>query len=101
MPNFQVEVPHQLERDEAAEKLRRYSEMAKSGMPAEISNLEENWDEEGNLAFSFTALGFQVSGQMISYAEIVVVSGKLPFAALPFRGMIEKQLVERIQAALG
>ena len=100
MPNFQVEVSHQLERELAAEKLRRYSEAAKSEMPAEISNLEEIWDEEGNLVFSFTALGFKVSGQMISYAEIIVVSGKLPFAALPFRGMIEKQLVARIQSAL-
>lgn len=100
MPNFQVEVSHQMDRDVVAEKLRRYSEDAKAQMPAEISNLQEDWDEEGNLTFSFTALGFKVSGQMISHAEIVVVSGKLPFAALPFRGMIEKQLVERIQSAL-
>lgn len=100
MPKFQVEVPHELDRQLAAEKLRQYSEQAKSQMPAEISNLEEIWDEEGNLVFSFTALGFKVSGEMISYTEIIVISGNLPFAALPFRGMIEKQLVERIQSAL-
>ncbi len=100
MPNFQVEVPHELERNDAAEKLRQFSDNAKSEMPPEISELVENWDDDGNLEFSFKALGMQVSGQMVSLAERIVVSGKIPFAALPFRGMIEKQLVERIQTAL-
>jgi hypothetical protein len=100
MPNFQVEVPHEMQRDQAAKKLRDFSEQARSQMPAEISDLEESWDDEDNLSFSFKALGFKVSGAMVSQTENVVVSGNLPFAALPFRGMIEAQLVERIRSAL-
>lgn len=100
MPNFQVEVPHQLPRDEAASKLRQFSDQAREQMPAEISDLQEDWDDNGNLDFSFKAMGFKVSGQMVSSSETVVISGNLPFAALPFRGLIEQKLVERIQLAL-
>lgn len=100
MPNFQVEVPHQLDRNEAASKLRAFTEKSRDSIPPEISELREEWDDNGNLDFSFKALGFKVAGQMVSTQENVTVSGSIPFAALPFRGMIEKQLVERIQSAL-
>ena len=100
MASFKVQVPHQLTREVAAARLKDHSEQARADMPREISKLVEEWDDEGNLTFSFSAMGFAVSGKMVSCENDVSVEGKIPFAALPFRGMIESQLVKRIKTAL-
>ena len=100
MASFKVQVPHQLTREVAAARLREHSERSRADMPKEISNLVEEWDDEGNLDFSFSAMGFSLSGTMVSCGADVTVEGKIPFAALPFRGMIESQLVKKIETAL-
>ena len=100
MASFKVQVPHQLSREDAAARLKEHSERARADMPREISELVEEWDDQGNLEFSFSAMGFAVKGAMVSCNDAVTVSGKIPFAALPFRGLIESQLVKRIETAL-
>ena len=100
MANFKVQVPHQLTREEASARIKEHSEKSKADMPREISNLVEEWDDDGNLDFSFKAMGFAISGSMVSGQDAITVSGKIPFAALPFRGMIESQLVQKIESAL-
>ena len=65
-----------------------------------VTDVEESWDEDGNLNFSFKALGFEVSGQMVTCDSQVTVAGNLPFAALPFRGAIESEVKQRLQEAI-
>ena len=100
MASFKVQVPHQLSREDAAARLKEHSERARADMPREISELVEEWYDQGNLEFSFSAMGFVVKGAMVSCNDAVTVAGKIPVAALPFRGLIESQLVKRIETAL-
>lgn len=100
MPKFSVNVPHQIERVHAVEKLKTFMQAARSDSPVELSNVEEIWTEGGDLDFSFSAMGFRVTGRMLTGIDFVSVSGTLPFAALPFRGKLENQLAEKIREAV-
>ena len=100
MPNFNVNVPHDVERSIAVDKLKSFMVAAKEDSPVELKDVEENWDNDGNLQFAFSAMGFRVEGQLSTEGKEVVVNGKLPFAALPFRGALETQLKTKILEAI-
>jgi len=100
MAKFNVVVDHAIERDEAVSKLRTFSDRIREDMPVDVSDVKEDWDEAGNLNFSFKAMGFTVSGTMVTCNDKVTVKGKLPFAALPFRGAIESQIAGKVREAI-
>ena len=100
MPSFNVSVDHESLRDEIVIRLRKFSDQVRDQSMVEVSALEENWDDSGNLVFSFLALGFKVSGTMVTCEERVTVAGKIPFAAVPFRGSIERQIADNIRNAI-
>lgn len=101
MPNLQVSVPHQLNRVEAYDRLRMYSSQVRSDFAAQVTHVEEHWSEDGVATFSFRLMGFRVSGKTVALEDQVHVAVDLPFAAIPIRGLIEKEIVTRIQSALG
>lgn len=101
MPSFNVNVPHEIERAQAVTKLKSFMVDAKENSPVELKDVEETWDEAGNLQFAFSAMGFRIAGQMLTEGQQVVVSGDLPFAALPFRGALETQIESKIREAIG
>ncbi len=100
MPSFNVFVDHDSEREEVVSRLQGFSDRIRENMPVDISDVEESWDDKGNLTFAFSALGFKVSGVLATCDKKVSVNGKLPFAALPFRGAIESQISEKIAEAI-
>ena len=100
MPKFNVNVPHEIERAEAIEKLKSFMVDAKQNAPVELKDVEESWDDNGNLAFAFSAMGFRIAGQMVTEGQEIAVSGDLPFAAMPFRGALENQLATKIREAI-
>lgn len=100
MPSFQVQVDHQTDRQSAISCLRQYAETVRQELAGQVSDVSEQWDDDGNLAFSFSAMGMTVSGQMRTCEQQVSLNGKLPFAAIPFRGMIEQKIAERLRLAL-
>lgn len=100
MPKFSVEVPHEVERSEAAVRLRTFSDRVRADLPGEVKEIQETWDEAGNLDFAFRAMGFTVSGRMENRPGSVHVAGTIPFAALPFRGAIERQIAEKVREAI-
>ncbi len=101
MAKFNVVVDHSIERDEAVSRLRGFSNRMREDVPVEVTELVETWDESGNLSFAFKALGFTISGSVVTCHESVTIVGNLPFAALPFRGAIENQIAEKIREAIG
>ena len=101
MPKFNVAVNHDLPRDDVVARLKRFSVLVREDMSAHVSDLCEEWDDEGNLRFSFSAMGFDVSGNVVACSRSVTVIGDLPFVALPFRGAIESQIIEKIREAIG
>jgi hypothetical protein len=100
MAKFNVVVDHQVQREEAVTKLRQFSNRMREVVAVEVTEIEETWDQSGNLLFSFKALGFKVSGSMVTCASKVTIIGSLPFAALPFRGAIENQIAEKVKEAI-
>ena len=100
MAKFNVVVQHEIQRELAVTRLRGFADKIRGDTPVEVSELEEVWDENGNLTFSFKALGFKVSGSMVTCESKVTVVGNLPFAALPFRGAIETQIADQVRLAI-
>jgi Putative polyhydroxyalkanoic acid system protein (PHA_gran_rgn) len=100
MARFSVEVPHEVDRTLAAGRLRGFSDRMRSRLPGDVKDIEERWDADGNLDFSFRAFGFSVSGRLENRLGIIAVAGTIPLVALPFRGRIENEIRERIREAI-
>jgi len=100
LEDAQANGDHETKRTEAVTRLRTFSDRIRDEAPVEVSEVEENWDDSGNLSFSFKAMGFKISGSMVTCEQKVTVAGDLPFAALPFRGVIETQIAEKVREAV-
>jgi hypothetical protein len=100
MAKFNVIVDHSINRDEAVSRLKGFSNRMRDEVPIEVTEVVETWDDSGNLVFAFKALGFRISGSVVTCQESVTIVGDLPFAALPFRGAIESQIAEKIKEAI-
>jgi len=101
VPNFKVVVNHAMQRDLVVGRLRDFSEQIRSNAPLVLSEIREVWDETGNLEFSFSAKGLQISGSMTTTHSDVTVDGKLPWVALPLKSSLESQIAFQIRQALG
>lgn len=100
MPGFKVSVPHRHDTVIVAQRLRMFTDKLRNELTVEVSDLVEEWDSEGNLRFAFRTQGMQISGKLENRLSEVLVTGTIPFLALPFRGMIENQLAEKIREAI-
>ena len=94
-------MPHEHGRSEAIEKLKSFSDTMRENMPDGVSNVEETWDDNGNLSFKVQGMGMEIAGTLEPRETEVQLTGNLPFAALPFRGLIEAQLKTGLEDALG
>jgi hypothetical protein len=101
MPGFRIAVPHQLQREVVVERLRGFADRVRHESPVSLTEVVESWDPEGNLSFSFRAMGFKVSGSVITSSTEVHVSGNLPWTAVLMRGEIENQIAEKIRQVIG
>ena len=100
MPKIQFSVAHSHDKATVVEKLKNFSTEMRSNLPDGVSDVEESWSDEGNLQFKITGMGMEISGTLVPSDNEVQLDGILPFAALPFRGMIESQLKTGIEQAL-
>ncbi len=96
MPKLDMTIPHHLSQDEALKRIKGLLGEVKTGFAAKISDLREEWN--GNSGkFSFSAMGFSVSGTLIVKSSEMELSGNLPFAATFFKGKIESTIRERAE----
>ena len=100
MPKFNVNVDHSMGRQPAIEKLQSFSEELKVQYSREVTEVTETWNEDGTLDFSIKAMGVTITGIMNPSDDQVNVDGQLPFAALPFRGMIQNQIETELRRLL-
>jgi len=100
MPGFKVSVDHQLGKEVAVQRLKSFADVVRTEMAGQVSNVQESWDEQGFFHFAFSAMGMSIEGKMETTEIAVRVEGKIPFAAVPFKGMIEKTIAEKINHAL-
>jgi len=69
MPKFNIDLAHGQDRAAVVEKLRSFLQSAIDDKPDVVSEVEESWDDEGNLDFAFSAMGFRVAGKVVTDEE--------------------------------
>ncbi|MEC9091897.1 MAG: polyhydroxyalkanoic acid system family protein [Planctomycetota bacterium] len=100
MPGFKANVEHRLGKDVALQRLKSFSEEVRAKYGSQISEMQENWDEQGNLKFGFKAMGLTISGELVVDDQEARINGQLPFAAVAFRGTIEQEITAALKNAL-
>ncbi|SRR5690606_29141147 len=99
MPSFSTEVPHSLGREEAKQRLENFLQRAAQMYKDQVSELQGEWTGD-TLNFHITTYGFKISGALTVEDNLVRLTGNLPFAAVAFRGKIEKSFAAELQRAL-
>ena len=99
MAAFSVEVPHNLGKQAATDRLKSLMDHVRSQYEGQVSDMQQKWTDN-QLDFSFRTLGFGISGTLTVEEKFVRVEGQLPFAIMAFRGTIENQLRTEMQKAL-
>ena len=94
-----MNIPHQLTQDEALKRIHIHFEEIKNEFADKISNLQEEWKEYTG-TFSFSFMGFSVSGTMSVNPSEVTLSSSLPLAATFLKGKIESTIRERAETLL-
>jgi hypothetical protein len=99
MAKLNMSIPHHLSQDEALNRIKRLLGQVKQQYADRVTDLRESW--EGNVGtFSFSAMGFSVSGTLNVTPSDVELNGNLPFAAGLFKGKIEQTIRERAEELL-
>jgi len=99
MPSLNMSIPHKLTQQEALQRIRALLPEMKSDFADKIKDLNEEWN--GNTGtFSFTAMGFAVSGILTVNESTVDLDGNLPFAASFFKGTIKSVIEQKAKQVL-
>jgi hypothetical protein len=99
MPRLNMAVSHNLTQDEAVKRMKNLLNDVKTQFADKISDLHEEWD--GNMGkFTFSAMGFPVSGTLDVKTSQVEISGDLPIAAILFKRKIESTIRDRTETLL-
>ena len=99
MAKLNMLISHKLSQDEALRRIKTLLGEVKNQFADKVSELCEEWNgNTGN--FSFSAMGFFVSGILTVKTSEVELSGTLPFAASFFKGKIESTIRERAEKLL-
>lgn len=96
MPGFHVEKPHSLGQEAAIQRVQRVLEKMRSRFEGQVKDMQQEWDGHV-MSFSFRTMGVNIGGTMEVLEELVVVKGSLPFAAMLFKGQIEKSIGEELE----
>lgn len=100
MPSFKAEVPHNLGQEQAKSRLTRFADRLRETYQSQVKNLEETWVDDNTLNFSFSTFGFSIKGTVNVLADLVKLEGNLPFAAVMFKGKIEKEIHSQLEKIL-
>ena len=99
MPSIKISIPHKLGADEAKKRIKNLISDAQQQLGNKVSDVKESWtDNRGD--FSFRAMGFSVSGTLKVEPTTADLEINLPFAALPLKGRVEKEISNRAKELL-
>ena len=99
MPKIKVSVPHNLSQDEAKSRISRLVADSRAKFGDKVSDLKEAWT--GNVdAFSFSAMGFSIDGQLEVQPAEVVIDINFPWAAIPFKSLVESEIIKHARELL-
>ena len=95
MAKLTLAIPHQLDRDESVRRLKERFSQVKEENAGKFNDLVEEWDGD-NLSFSFSTYGMSIRGRVEPDTSEVKIDVELPFAAMMFKGAIERQMRDEI-----
>jgi hypothetical protein len=95
MPKISVTVPHQLGQAKAAQRLGGFMNEIKKKYADQIKIVEESFGETSG-TFAFKTMGLTIGGNVAIGESDVKVDCDLPFAAMIFKGKIEKEMRESL-----
>lgn len=99
MPKIQLSVPHKLKQDEAKTRISKLIADGRSQFGDRVTDLQEAWT--GNIeSFSFRAMGFAIDGHLDVQPAEVLIDINLPWAALPFKGRVESEILKHARELL-
>lgn len=99
MSTLNVKIPHDLSKEEALERIKNMLNNLKKEQKDKITNLKEDWqDNKGS--FSFSAMGFDLAGDVNVDDNNVEINSKLPFAVSFFKGAIEEMITKEAKKLL-
>ena len=99
MPGFSTEIAHNLGQAEATSRLKGFVDQARQRFGQQVSAMDGSWNDS-TLNFSLTVMGLTITGTLAVEEALARVAGKLPLAAMPFRGKIEQSIAEEIRKEL-
>ena len=99
MPSIKLSVPHKLGVDEAKRRISKLMTETQKQFSGVATDVTETWNGT-NASIGFKAMGMPVSGSLAVQATEVQVEIDLPFAALPFKGQVERELSSRAKLLL-
>lgn len=99
MPKSTVSIDHNLGKQEALERIKGMLSGVKEKYGDQVTDLNESWTDNGG-HFSFKAMGFNISGDLLVTDSTVDVDVEIPWAAKPFQGAMETTIRERAERLL-
>jgi putative polyhydroxyalkanoate system protein len=99
MPAMNVEVPHSLGKDAAIAHLQSLMEKIQEHYKDQVKDIQQSWEGD-TLNFSFKTFGMTISGTLVVGDDKVTMNGKLPIAAMAFRGQIEGGIRQELEKQL-
>ena len=99
MPGFTTEVPHELGKDAAVDKLKNFLSQVQERYPKEISDIGGSWTDNV-LNYEFTTFGIKIDGTLTVEEALVRMEGNLPFAAIMFKGKISNSIKVALEKAI-
>lgn len=99
MSSLNLNIPHNLSKEEALAKIKNLLTNLKQEHKDMISDVHENWqDNKGN--FSFKAKGFNLAGDIVVNDSNVQINSDLPFAVSFFKGAISDLITKKAKTLL-
>ncbi len=99
MPKLSITVPHSLGQAEAARRVAGLMDAISKKYADQIKITEQNFGENSG-TFAFKTMGMTVSGKAQIEEASVTIDCDLPFAAVMFKGRIEKEIRETLEKIL-
>jgi hypothetical protein len=99
MSSLSLNIPHNLSKEEALDRIKKLLGNVKKEQADQISNVKEEWKGDTG-TFNFTIKGFDLSGNIRVNASSVDINGNVPFAISLFKGKIKSIIHEKAAALL-
>ena len=99
MSKLDIAISYHLPPSEAQKRIQNLLTGLKNKYADNISDLQEEW-KGGICRFSFSAMGFSVSGEILVLSEEVRITGILPWTLTVLKSKIETMIREQAEKLL-